>query len=201
MKLDPFYLIVDSAQWIERLVPIGVRLVQLRIKDMPDLELRQQILTSQRVCSEHDCRLVINDAWHLAIQTDAAWVHLGQSDLASADRDAIGKAGVRLGVSTHDERELARALAAEPDYVALGPVFETKLKKMPWAPQGLARVEEWKRKVGDLPLVAIGGLNPERAQQVLRAGADSASVVTDVLLHDNPEARVQQWLEATDPWR
>jgi thiamine-phosphate pyrophosphorylase len=106
---------------------------------------------------------------------------------------------LRLGLSTHDEAELETALAAEPNYVALGPIFPTLLKKMPWAPQGLDKIGQWKRKIGDLPLVAIGGLTPERGVKALRTGADSAAVVTDITLNADPEARTRQWVAATRP--
>ena len=82
--------------------------------------------------------------------------------------------------------------------MALGPVWPTLLKQMPWAPQGLEKVAEWKRRIGAVPLVAIGGLTPERARAALAAGADSAAVVTDVLLSPDPEARVREWRSAVD---
>jgi len=121
-------------------------------------------------------------------------VHLGQGDLDGADLAALRRAGVRLGISTHDESELERALALAPDYVALGPIYPTLLKVMPWAPQGLARLGAWKRRVGALPLVAIGGLTLERLPDVFAAGADVAAVVTDIVRAAQPEERVQQWL-------
>lgn len=201
MTLDPFYLIVDSAGWIERLVPLGVRLVQLRIKDRPDAELREEIRRARAVCAAHQCRLVINDHWRIAIEEGCDFVHLGQEDLAEADLGAIRAAGLKLGLSTHDESELQTALAARPDYVALGPVYPTVLKQMKWAPQGLARLGEWKSRIGGLPLVAIGGLNPERLDGVFTAGADSAAVVTDIIRHEAPEARTRQWIAATERWR
>ncbi|ARN80574.1 thiamine phosphate synthase [Methylocystis bryophila] len=197
MKLDPFYLIVDDALWLERLLPLGVKLVQLRIKDRTDGELRDAIRASLRLCARHGATLIVNDYWRLAIEEGCDFVHLGQGDLDSADLEAIRAAGVRLGVSTHDEAELDRALALSPNYIALGPIYPTVLKAMTVAPQGLARIGEWKAKLGAIPLVAIGGLTPERAQACLKAGADSACVVTDVLRHANPEARAQQWLAAT----
>ena len=128
-------------------------------------------------------------------------MHLGQEDLADADLSAIRQAGLRLGLSTHDHRELATALEANPDYVALGPVYQTILKKMKWAPQGLERLAEWKKRVGQRPLVAIGGLNPERLAGVFDHGADSAAVVTDIIRNADPEARTRDWLAATAPWR
>jgi thiamine-phosphate pyrophosphorylase len=201
MKLDPFYLIVDSSEWIERLVPLGVKLVQLRIKDASDEVLRKEIAASKSVCEKHGCQLVVNDYWRLAIELDCDFVHLGQEDLADADVAAIRKAGLKLGVSTHDGEELETALSVEPDYVALGPVYPTILKEMKWAPQGIEKVGRWKRQIGELPLVAIGGLNPERLPGVFENGADIAAVVTDITRNADPEARTREWIMATDPWR
>ncbi|TJV46292.1 MAG: thiamine phosphate synthase [Mesorhizobium sp.] len=200
MRLDPFYLIVDSAARIERLAPLGVRLVQLRIKDMED-GLRTEIRKAKALCAEHQCQLIVNDHWRLAIEEGCDFVHLGQEDLQAADLLAIRAAGVRLGLSTHDHDELETAMAAEPDYVALGPIYPTVLKKMKWAPQGLERISEWNRRVAPIPLVAIGGLNPDRLDGVFEAGADSAAVVTDITLSSDPEARTREWIEKTDRWR
>jgi thiamine-phosphate pyrophosphorylase len=201
MKLDPFYLIVDSADWIDRLVPLGVRLVQLRMKDCAETELRESIRRAKTVCAAHRCQLIVNDYWQLAIDEGCDFVHLGQEDLAEADVAKIKAAGMRLGISTHDHDELAIALAAEPDYIALGPIWETKLKAMKWAPQGLARITDWKQRIGALPLCAIGGITPERAPSVLSAGADSVAVITDFFTHADPESRVRQWLAWADTVR
>ena len=197
--LDPFYPIIDAAAWLERLLPCGVRLVQLRIKDRPEAELRRQIARARDLCAAAGAQLVVNDHWRLAIETGCDYVHLGQGDLDGADIPGLRAAGLRLGVSTHDEAELARALTLAPDYIALGPVYPTLLKQMPWAPQGLARVGDWKRRIGAIPLVAIGGLTPERARAALAAGADSAAVVTDILRHPDPEARTRAWVAAIRP--
>ncbi|MDT8344821.1 MAG: thiamine phosphate synthase [Thermohalobaculum sp.] len=197
MRLDPFYPIVDDAAWLPRLLPQGVKLVQLRVKDRPEAALRAQIVAARDLSRAAGAVLVVNDYWQLAIETGCEFVHLGQEDLDAADLPAIRRAGIRLGVSTHDGAELDRALALAPDYVALGPVYPTILKKMKWAEQGLERVTEWKRLVGDIPLVAIGGLTVERAAGVLAAGADVVSVVTDILLHPDPEARTRDWVAAT----
>jgi thiamine-phosphate pyrophosphorylase len=201
MRLDPFYLIVDSADWIERLVPLGVRLVQLRVKDRPADALRGEIRRAKAACADHGCQLVVNDYWQFAIEEGCDFVHLGQEDLAGADLEAIRGAGLRLGLSTHDEAELDTALAARPDYVALGPVYPTILKQMKWAPQGLERIADWKRRVAPLPLVAIGGLNVDRLQGVFDAGADGAAVVTDITLNADPEARTRGWIDRTQRWR
>jgi thiamine-phosphate pyrophosphorylase len=197
MKLDPFYLIVDSVDWLRRLLPCGVRLVQLRIKDIDETSLRSQIAEAKKLCAQAGAQLIVNDYWRLALELGCDFVHLGQEDLATADLPAIRRAGMRLGLSTHDEAELETALAAKPDYVALGPIFPTLLKQMPWAPQGLDKLGAWRRKIGEAPLVAIGGLTPERGADALRAGADSAAVVTDITLNANPEARARQWVAAT----
>ncbi|WP_395697597.1 thiamine phosphate synthase [Methylocella sp.] len=191
--LDPFYLIVNSAAWVARLLPCGVRLAQLRVKDAPDEILRREILAAKALCAAAGAQLVVNDYWRLAIDLGCDFVHLGQEDLETADLTAIRRAGLRLGVSTHDEAELERALEAAPDYVALGPIWPTVLKAMRFSPQGLERIGEWKARIGDVPLVAIGGITLERALGVLAAGADSAAVVTDVTLNADPQARARGW--------
>lgn len=201
MKLDPFYPIVDSSGWIERLVPLGVRLVQLRIKEMDEAPLRAEIRRSAELCRRHGAQLIVNDYWRLAIEEGCDFVHLGSEDLAAADLGAIRRAKLKFGVSTHDDDELSRALAARPDYVALGPIYPTILKKMKWAPQGIERLALWKERIGMMPLVAIGGLRPDRLAGVFENGADSAAVVTDITRNPDPEARTREWIEATSPWR
>ncbi len=197
MRLDRFYPIFDHSEWLRRMLPLGVKFVQLRIKDQPDAVVRDQIALSRDLCCEHGAVLVVNDYWQDAIDLGCDWIHLGQEDLDDADLKAIRKAGLKLGVSTHDDEELKRVLAMDPDYVALGPVYPTILKKMKWHQQGLPRVTEWKERVGNIPLVGIGGMSVERAPGVLQAGADIVSVVTDITLNTDPEARVRQWIEVT----
>lgn len=197
--LHPFYPIFDDAAWLRRMLPLGVKLAQLRLKDRPEAVLRDQIAAARDLCAAHGATLVVNDHWRLAIDLGCDWVHLGQEDLDRADVAAIRDAGLRLGVSTHDEAELARALALAPDYVALGPVYPTILKAMPWAPQGLARLTEWRGRIGATPLVAIGGMSVDRAPGALAAGADVVAAVTDITLHADPESRVRQWLAVTAP--
>jgi thiamine-phosphate pyrophosphorylase len=195
--MDRFYPIIDRADWLPRLLPCGVRFVQLRMKDQPEALLRAEIARARDLCTAAGAILVVNDYWQLAIDLRCDWLHLGQEDLVEADLSAIRKAGLKLGVSTHSDDELETALAARPDYVALGPVYPTTLKKMPWAPQGVPRVTEWKQRLGAIPLVAIGGLTLERAAPVYAAGADAIAVVSDVLQAPNPEARAQEWVRAT----
>jgi thiamine-phosphate pyrophosphorylase len=194
MKLPRVYPIVDSATWVERLAGLGVRLIQLRIKERSPETVLEEIRRARVCCEAAGVQLVVNDYWQFALETGCDFVHLGQGDLEGADVAALRRAGMRIGVSTHDERELERALAVAADYVALGPIYPTLLKVMPWQPQGLARIGECKRRIGATPLVAIGGLTVERLAAVFAAGADVAAVVTDIVRAAQPELRARQWL-------
>ncbi|MEM8793707.1 MAG: thiamine phosphate synthase [Pseudomonadota bacterium] len=197
MTLDRFYPIWDSTDWMRRLLPLGVKLIQLRIKEMDAAALRQEIRTAKTLCEAHGAQLIVNDHWQIAIDEGCDYVHLGQEDLDGADLGAIRRAGIRLGISTHDHAELERALGCDPDYVALGPIYPTILKKMKWHEQGLDKLREWRGLVGDLPLIAIGGFTVERAAGAFEAGADVVSVVTDITLNADPEARCREWLATT----
>jgi thiamine-phosphate pyrophosphorylase len=200
ISLDPFYPIVPDTNWLARLLPHGIKLVQLRIKNEPRRVVHGEIKRAIGLCAVHRCRLVVNDYWREAIDLDARIVHLGQEDLAAADLRAIRAANIKIGVSTLSHEELEAALEAEADYVALGPIYATTLKAMRWAPQGLPRLAEWRARIA-CPLVAIGGITLSRAPLVLAAGADSVAVITDIVTSQDPETRVENWIEATAPWR
>lgn len=195
--MDRFYPIVGDADWVARLVPLGVKLIQLRIKNDSQYFVIKQIKKSKTLCNHYGVQLVVNDYWQAALDHGCDFVHLGQEDMDTADFAALRRAGVRIGLSTHDDAELERALSFDPAYVALGPVYPTLLKKMPWQPQGLARLTNWKARIGHTPLVAIGGLTIDRLPGVFAAGADSAAVVTDLLQAEDPEARTRDWIAAT----
>jgi thiamine-phosphate pyrophosphorylase len=195
MKLPRVYPIIDSAAWVERLAPAGVRLLQLRIKERPLAWVDAEIRRALAACRSHGIQLIVNDYWQLALAAGCDFVHLGQGDLDNADIAALRRSQVRLGVSTHDEPELERALTLAADYVALGPIYPTTLKVMPWAPQGLARIGEWKRRIGNLPLVAIGGVTLARLPAVLRAGADVAAVVSDIAAAADPGMQARRWID------
>ena len=197
MQLDRFYPIFDNTDWLTRLLPLGIKLVQLRIKDKSDDETRAEIIKGKALCERHGAQLIVNDYWQIAIEEKCDFIHLGQEDLDVADVKAIRAAGIKIGLSTHDHDELDRALSYKPEYLALGPVYPTILKKMKWTEQGLDKVTEWKKLVGDTPLVAIGGMSVERAQGAFDAGADIVSAVTDITLNEDPEARIKQWINAT----
>ena len=192
------YPVVDSARWVERMAGAGVLLVQLRIKQQDRAMLRREIAIAQAACVAAGTQLVVNDHWELAIEAGVDFIHLGQEDLDGADLAAIRSSGMRLGISTHSDAELDRALRLAPDYIALGPIYPTTLKAMPFAPQGLALIGAWKRRLGALPLVAIGGITLERATGCIEAGADCVAAVSDIVSHAAPEARVRHWLAALD---
>jgi thiamine-phosphate pyrophosphorylase len=195
MRLPRVYPIVDSAGWVARLAPAGVRLLQLRIKERPRPAIAGEIRQALAACRAHGVQLIVNDHRQLALDEGCDFVHLGQGDLDGADLAALRRRRVRLGISTHDEAELERALALAPDYVALGPIYPTTLKVMPWAPQGLPRIGQWKRRIGELPLVAIGGVTLARLPEVFQAGADVAAVVSDIVAAGDPALQARRWVE------
>jgi len=191
---DKFYPVVDSVKWVERLTKLGVGTIQLRAKELDDGQALQIVSDALAVTKGTGTKLVVNDYWRAAIVAGAEHLHLGQEDRADADLAEIRKAKLTLGISTHDDDELATALAAKPDYVALGPIFFTTLKSMRFEPQGIPKITEWKKRIGTIPLVAIGGIKFEHAAEIFAAGADSIAVVSDVTQNADPDARVRQWL-------
>jgi thiamine-phosphate pyrophosphorylase len=195
---DRFYPVVDSVAWVARLAALGVGTIQLRAKNLDEAQALRVVTDALAATRDTQAKLVVNDYWRAAIAAGAAHLHLGQEDLAElsdADLQAIRDAGLTLGLSTHDDLELETALRAKPDYVALGPIFPTTLKSMRFAPQGMPKITEWKRRIGDIPLVAIGGIKLEQAADIFAAGADSIAVVSDVTQNTDPDARVRAWLE------
>ncbi len=191
---DRFYPVVDSVAWVARLALLGVGTIQLRAKDLNDSEALQIVSDALEMTKGTPAKLVVNDYWRAAIVAGARHLHLGQEDLADADLKAIRDAGLTLGLSTHDDEELENALRARPDYIALGPIFPTTLKSMRFAPQGIAKISQWKKRIGNIPLVAIGGIKLEQAGEIFAAGADSIAVVSDVTRNADPDARVRAWL-------
>jgi thiamine-phosphate pyrophosphorylase len=191
---DRFYPVVDSVAWVARLALLGAGTIQLRAKNLDDSEALQAVSDALEMTRGTAAKLVVNDYWRAAIVAGAKHLHLGQEDLAGADLAAIREAGLTLGISTHDDDEVDTALRAKPDYIALGPIFPTTLKSMRFAPQGIAKITEWKKRIGAIPLVAIGGIKLEQAGAIFAAGADSIAVVSDVTQNADPDARVRAWL-------
>ncbi len=195
---DRFYPVVDTVAWVERLARLGVGTVQLRAKDLPHDDALPLVRAALAATKGTNTKLVVNDYWQAAIDAGAQHLHLGQEDLADADIPAIRRAGLTLGLSTHDDEELDHALRYDPDYIALGPIYPTTLKLMRFGPQGLDKIGVWKKRIGNIPLIAIGGITLEQAPTVFAAGADSIAVVSDVTRSPDPDARVRAWLTMTE---
>ncbi len=154
---DRFYPVVDSVAWVARLALLGVGTIQLRAKNLGAADALQTVKDALEVIHGTKAKLVVNDYWRAAIEAGAQHLHLGQEDLAEADVAAIRKAGLTLGLSTHDDEELENALRAKPDYIALGPIFQSTLKSMRFVPQGIPMLTTWNQRIDNIPLVAIGG--------------------------------------------
>lgn len=193
--LHPFYPIIDSLDWVERLVGLGVKTLQLRAKDLDRQQAHEIVRDALKlVADKPDVQLFINDYWEAAITLGADYVHIGQEDLETADVPAMRRAGIRFGLSTHNPFELDVALAARPDYVAIGPVFPPRGKPLTYEPVGIPAISDWRKTVGDLPLVAIGGLRLQHAEACFARGADAVAVITDVTLAENVETHVTNWI-------
>jgi hydroxymethylpyrimidine kinase/phosphomethylpyrimidine kinase/thiamine-phosphate diphosphorylase len=195
------YVIVDSAAWVERVVAAGVRTVQLRIKDAAAANLREEIRAAIAAADAADAQLFINDHWQLALEEGAYGVHLGQEDLATADLQALARAGVRLGISTHAYWEVCRAKALRPSYIACGPIHATAAKAMPWIPQGNGNLAYWCSVLAE-PVVAIAGMDTVRARQARECGAAGVALISAVTAAADPEgviAALQKVIDATGP--
>ncbi|WP_444997037.1 thiamine phosphate synthase [Aliikangiella sp. IMCC44359] len=191
------YPIVDSSEWLQKLLPAGVSTIQLRIKDLTGALLEQEVASAVAISERFGCRLFINDHWQLAIKYGAYGVHLGQEDLDTADINAIFNAGLRLGISTHCHYEVARAIQYKPSYIACGPVFHTNTKKMPWVPHGIEGLKYW-RKVLTCPLVAIAGINQDNFAQVAATGVDGIAMITAITHAEDPQAKAQLLMRLFD---
>ncbi|MBY0449676.1 MAG: bifunctional hydroxymethylpyrimidine kinase/phosphomethylpyrimidine kinase [Cyanobacteria bacterium] len=193
-----FYPVVPNVEWVERLVPLGVNTLQLRLKQSEKTSwdaIEAQVKRAVEITRNTTCRLFINDHWELALQYGAYGVHLGHQDLPDADLEALKNAGLRLGISTHCYKELALALGHQPSYVAFGPVYATTTKTMTFSPQGLNKLRHW-RSITSPPLVAIGGIFlDENAEEVLNTGVDGLAVVRDITEHSDPESQTLRWLD------
>lgn len=189
------YPVVDSADWVERLLPMGVKTIQLRVKDLGGEALVEEIRRAVELGKQHQARVFINDHWQLAIAAGAYGVHLGQEDLDTADLRQIAEAGLRLGISTHSYAEIARAHAVEPSYIALGPIYTTESKIMRFEPQGIAQLKRWVNMLGgEYTLTAIGGIDLKRAADVLATGVGSAAMISAITQAEDCEATVAQLL-------
>ena len=187
------YPIVDSTHWIKKLVSIGIRTIQLRMKHLQPSTWEKEIQSAVEITRAYGAKLFVNDAWRWAIKYRAYGVHLGQDDLETADLDSIREAGLRLGISTHSYSEMAQAFAHKPSYIAIGTVYRTESKKMNYPPLGVPALAHM-CSLAPMPVVAIGGITLERAQEVCDAGAQGIAVISDLLGADHVQERTKQWL-------
>ena len=188
------YPVVDSSDWIKRLVDCGVTTLQLRIKQADKATLTQEIKCSIDYCHAAQVRLFINDHWQLAIEHQAYGIHLGQEDLLTTDLLAIKNAGLRLGVSSHSPAEIFHALSHQPSYLAFGPIYPANSKKMPYLPQGIEKLKFWLQQLS-LPLVAIGGINDSNIETI--AGLKNLSgiaMISAITESNNPELTVKRYM-------
>jgi thiamine-phosphate diphosphorylase len=169
--------------------------VQLRIKNPGHPLLRDEVRVSIAAARAANAQLFINDHWALAIEEGAYGVHLGQEDLESADLDAIARAGLRLGLSTHSYWEVCRAWSLKPSYIACGPIHPTQAKRMPWIAQGNDNLAYWCTLLS-VPVVAIAGMNVLRAKQAIACGAAGVAVISAITGAPSPEAEMKRLVDA-----
>lgn len=190
-----FYPIVDSLRWLEILLKNKVPVSQYRIKKPYSPELEYEIKSAIALAKKYNHHLVINDYWELAIKYQAFGVHLGYEDSQNADLKLIKEKNLVVGLSTHDETELNYAIKLVPDYIALGPIFPTKTKKMRFEPQGIEKITLWRNIIPpQIKLIAIGGISLASAANIYAKGANCISVIHDISQASNPVERLQQWL-------
>ncbi len=192
------YPIVDKASWLARLLPLGVSTIQLRIKSGSYEKIEQEIYTSIQLAQQYNARLFINDYWQLALKHGAYGVHLGQEDLCDADLQTIKDAGLRLGISTHCHYEVARAMALRPSYIACGPIYHTNTKKMPWIPHGLEGFAYWRTCLSQQTLVAIGGINEDRIENITKQGANGIALISAITQAQDPETMTLNLMKKLD---
>ena len=192
------YVIVDSYEWIERLIHAGVKTLQIRIKERSAEQAEEEIARCIALAKQHQVRLFVDDFWQLATKYQAYGVHLGQEDLLTADLNAIQQAGLHLGVSTHNREEIKLVLPLRPSYIALGHIFPTQSKIMPSAPQGIANLAAQVKDLGDIPTVAIGGITASHFADVLATGVGSIAVISAVTQAENWQSAVKNLLNYFD---
>lgn len=188
-----FYPIAPNFSWLKRLVGAGARSVQLRVKNKALENVKEEVKKALAFSKKNFFYLFVNDYWKIAVKYSAYGIHLGQGDLETVDWESVRSSKIRFGISTHSYVELAHALSYSPSYIALGPIFPTTAKIMPFSPQGLLRISIWKSLIS-VPLVAIGGINLKRAEAVLKAGAQGVSCIKDIIKDPFPERRTKEWL-------
>jgi thiamine-phosphate pyrophosphorylase len=175
----------------------GATFLQLRAKQRSSAWLLAQAEQIIAMGMGRGAQLIVNDRADVAKVAGAAGVHVGQEDLAPAAVRALVGPHCLIGFSTHSTAQLDLAMAQPIDYVAVGPVFGTASKDTGYDAVGLRLVEEAARRARPrgLPVVAIGGITFENAADVIRAGATSVAIISDLLSTGDPRARVSEYLD------
>ncbi|ACJ29076.1 Phosphomethylpyrimidine kinase/thiamin-phosphate pyrophosphorylase, putative [Shewanella piezotolerans WP3] len=194
------YPVVAELDMLQQLLKAGVKTIQLRVKDPADQLLEQKIVQAIAFGRDYRAQVFINDHWQLAIKHHAFGVHLGQEDLVASNLKQLSEANIALGLSSHSYFEILLAMQHKPSYIAFGHIFPTTTKQMPSAPQGLDKLARYVDLMqGELPLVAIGGIDSSTLAKVKKTGVDDIAVVRAVTEAVNPaaayQALVKQWTE------
>jgi len=183
------YPVVPDLSWLERLLAAGATTLQLRCKRPMSHEQRlEQVDAAVALGRRHGARVWVNDHWQAALACGAWGVHLGQEDLEGADLVALRQAGVRLGISTHNWVEVARARAALPSYIAIGHLFPTRSKQMASRPQGVAALKAQLAALGGaVQTVTIGGIGLHHLALLRTTGVDGVAMISALCAAADPE--------------
>jgi thiamine-phosphate diphosphorylase len=200
LEIPPLYAILDpeqiagrdAAKVLHDLLAGGAKFLQLRVKALPPNEFFDLARRARTETRSHGCKLIINDRVDIALACDADGVHLGQEDLPLAvGRKLIGNR--IIGISTHDLDQAREAARNGADYIGFGPMFGTSTKDTGYTARGVDMLREIRAGV-NLPIVAIGGINEQNVEQVWRAGANSAAIISDILRAENIPAKIARIL-------
>ena len=204
LVLPRLYVILDASLLkqsekicAEKLLAAGVRLFQYRNKHASARELLERSRGIADVVCPQGATLFVNDRPDVAYLAGASGVHVGQDDLGVEQVRAVFGKDKLIGVSTHNLEQFSAAQATSADYIAVGPVFETKTKENPDPVVGAELVRR-ARALTDKPIVAIGGITLERASAIIAAGADSVAVISDILLAGDPAGRAAKYLSVLE---
>ena len=178
----------------------GVELIQYRNKKLPSRSLHQVSLDLVSCLRPYRARLIVNDRADIAALTGAAGVHVGQDDLGVDEARKICGPASCVGISTHSIDQLRAAAATSADYIAVGPIFATTTKENPDPVVGANFIRQV-RHLTSKPLVAIGGITLDRAEEVFQAGADCIAVSRDLIASCDPAARVREFLKLAEKVR
>ena len=183
--LDAALLTIPDTECARQLVEAGVRLLQYRNKAASSCELLENSQRLSGTLIPRGVTFVVNDRADVAALAGASGVHVGQDDLGADDARSVVGPDKLVGISTHNRAQFQQAAATSADYIAVGPIFSTSTKASPDPVVGTEFIRQV-RPLTDKPIVAIGGITLERAAEVVRAGADSVAVISDVLQAPDP---------------